>query len=82
MRRGIVLQVPLEATLRILLWIGDCMTAQAFRCAPVPHALAVAMGLIPSLAAWLLVQIENDVACGGTNLVSTAYVRAQSVCTA
>ncbi|HSI65737.1 MAG TPA: NCS2 family permease [Candidatus Saccharimonadia bacterium] len=70
---GHVLQVvPLEATLGILLWIGIVMTSQAFQASPKPHALAVAMGLIPSLAAWLLVQIETTLRVAKTDLVSTA----------
>lgn len=63
--------VPLEVTLGILLWIGLVMTAQAFQASPQPHALAVAAGLIPSLAAWLLVQIEITLRAAGTDLSST-----------
>lgn len=63
--------VPLEVTLGILLWIGLVITAQAFQASPPPHALAVAAGLIPALAAWLLVQIETALRVAGTDLVST-----------
>ncbi|HYV26174.1 MAG TPA: NCS2 family permease [Candidatus Eisenbacteria bacterium] len=72
---GIVGQVlrfiPLEVTLGILLWIGLVITAQAFQSSPQPHALAVAAGLIPALAAWLLVQIETSLRVAGTDLAST-----------
>ena len=44
--------VPIEVTLGILLWIGIIITAQAFQEVPKSHALAVAFGLIPALAAW------------------------------
>jgi AGZA family xanthine/uracil permease-like MFS transporter len=64
--------VPLEVTLGILLWIGLVITAQAFQASPQPHALAVATGLIPALAAWLLVQVETALRVAGTDLVSTA----------
>lgn len=64
--------VPLEVTLGILLWIGLVITAQAFQASPKPHALAVAVGLIPSLAAWLLVQIQTALQVAGTDLASTA----------
>jgi AGZA family xanthine/uracil permease-like MFS transporter len=64
--------VHLEVALGILLWIGLVMTAQAFQASPQPHALAVAMGLIPSLASWLLVQIETTLRVAGSDLVSTA----------
>ena len=50
---SLVLQfVPLEATLGILLWIGIIITAQAFSQVPSRHAVAVAFGLVPALAAW------------------------------
>ena len=64
--------VPLEVTLGILLWIGLVMTAQAFQASPQTHALAVAAGLIPALAAWVLVQIETTLRVAGTDLVRTA----------
>ena len=64
--------VPLEVTLGILLWIGIVITAQAFQASPQPHALAVAVGLIPSLAAWLLVQIETTLRVAGKSLEETA----------
>ena len=64
--------MPLEVTLGILLWIGIVITAQAFQASPQPHALAVAVGLIPSLAAWLLVQMEATLRVAGTDLASTA----------
>ena len=72
---GIVGQVlrfiPLEVTLGILLWIGLVITAQAFQSSPQPHAPAVAAGLIPALAAWLLVQIETSLRVAGTDLATT-----------
>lgn len=69
---GVLQIVPLEVTLGILLWIGLVITAQAFQASPQPHALAVAVGLIPSLASWLLVQIETTLRVAGTDLASTA----------
>ena len=44
--------IPLEVTLGILIWIGLVMVAQAFEKTEKRHALAVAFGLIPALAAW------------------------------
>ncbi len=64
--------VPLEATLGILLWIGLVMTAQAFQEVPRRHALAVAMGLIPSLAAWTLMVVETSLQKAGTTLFAVA----------
>lgn len=69
----LVLQwVPLEVTLGILLWIGIVITSQAFQEVPKSHALAVAVGLIPSLAAWALLLIETTLRKAGTNLFETA----------
>ena len=64
--------VPLEVTLGILLWIGLVMTAQAFTASPPRHALAVAAGLVPSLAAWLQVQVETTLRVAGSHLSETA----------
>ena len=60
--------VPLEATLGILIWIGLVMTAQAFQETPRAHALAVAAGLLPSLAAWALLLIETSLRAAGCPL--------------
>jgi len=48
----VVSAVPLEAGFPILLWIGVIITAQAFQTTPSNHAPAVALGLMPSIAAW------------------------------
>lgn len=64
--------VPLEATLGILLWIGIIITAQAFQEVPKSHALAVAFGLIPSLAAWGLLLVETSVRAAGKTLFEVA----------
>lgn len=61
--------VPLEVTLGILLWIGLVICAQAFQEVPRSHALAVAFGLIPSIAAWLKdVVISTTLRVSGKNL--------------
>jgi AGZA family xanthine/uracil permease-like MFS transporter len=64
--------VPLEATLGILLWIGIIITAQAFQEVPKKHALAVAFGLIPSLAAWALLLVETSLRKAGKTLFEVA----------
>jgi AGZA family xanthine/uracil permease-like MFS transporter len=66
---GLVLRfVPVEATLGILLWIAVTITAQAFQVTPKKHALAVAIGLIPSLAAWGLLLVQKSLQAGGSTL--------------
>jgi AGZA family xanthine/uracil permease-like MFS transporter len=51
--------MPIEVTLGILLWIGLIITAQAFQEVPKAHALAVAIGFIPALAAWAELIVET-----------------------
>jgi AGZA family xanthine/uracil permease-like MFS transporter len=64
--------IPMEATLGILVWISVIMTAQAFQETPKAHALAVAVGLIPSLATWALLLIDASVRTAGSTLFLTA----------
>jgi AGZA family xanthine/uracil permease-like MFS transporter len=64
--------IPMEATLGILVWISVIMTAQAFQETPKAHALAVAIGLIPSLATWALLLIDASVRTAGSTLFSVA----------
>ena len=61
--------VPLEATLGILLWIAVVMTAQAFAEVPKRHTLAVALGLVPALAAWALLLVESTLRVAGMSLL-------------
>lgn len=60
--------IPIEATLGILLWVGLIITAQAFQAVSRKHAPAVALGMIPCLAAWGLTLIETTIAKTGTTL--------------
>ena len=48
------------------------MTAQAFQTVPREHALAVAFGLIPALAAWALQLIETSIRKAGSSLFDVA----------
>jgi AGZA family xanthine/uracil permease-like MFS transporter len=63
--------IPLEVSLGILLWIGLVITSQAFHASPSHHGLAVAVGLAPSMAAWLLVQVESTLRAAGRTLYDT-----------
>jgi AGZA family xanthine/uracil permease-like MFS transporter len=60
--------MPVEVALGILLWIGLVMMAQCFQETPKHHALAVAIGLVPSLAAWGLFLIETSLRVAGSSL--------------
>lgn len=64
--------VPIEVTLGILLWIGLIITAQAFQETPKQHALAVAIGFIPSLASWALLLVDTSLRVAGGNLAALA----------
>ncbi len=65
---GILRLVPIEAGAGILLWIGVVIVAQAFQETPKHHAMAVAIGLIPAIAAWGLLMIEGALRSAGTTL--------------
>lgn len=64
--------VPIEAMIGILLWIGLVITAQAFREVPKKHSVAVAIGLMPALAAWALLLIETTLRKAGSSLYAAA----------
>jgi len=44
--------IPIDAGMAIVLWIGIVISAQAFQVTPRSHAPAVALGLLPAIAAW------------------------------
>jgi AGZA family xanthine/uracil permease-like MFS transporter len=71
--------IPIEATLGILLWIGIIIMAQAFRDVPQTHTLAVAIGLIPALAAWAVFLVETSVGVAGTTLFHAAPIFGQKL---
>ena len=60
--------IPLEAVLGIILWIGIIMMSQSFQDTPKRHFLAVAIGLIPCLAAWAFLLVNASVTAAGSNL--------------
>jgi len=64
--------VPMEAMIGILLWIGLIITAQAFQEVPKKHSVAVAIGLMPALAAWALLLIETTLRKTGSSLYDIA----------
>ena len=60
--------IPLEAGIGILLYIGIIIMAQSFQETPKEHAPAVALGIVPSLAAWGLLMLETGVRTAGKSL--------------
>jgi adenine/guanine/hypoxanthine permease len=57
--------VPIEAGMAIVLWIGIVMVAQAFQATPREHAPAVAVGLLPGIAAWGALMLKTGMRVAG-----------------
>lgn len=64
--------VPLEAVAMIVVWFGLLMVAQSFTEIPKSHAVAVAFGLIPMLAAWAVGLIDTAIQTSGSSMLKTA----------
>jgi AGZA family xanthine/uracil permease-like MFS transporter len=63
--------VPSVAIAPILLYIGMLIGSQAFQESPKRHAPAIVMALVPSLAAWGKLQIDNSLgAVSGIHMVT------------
>jgi AGZA family xanthine/uracil permease-like MFS transporter len=60
--------IPLEAGIGILLYIGIIIVAQAFQETPKEHAPAVALGIVPALAAWGLLMVETGMRAAGKSM--------------
>ncbi|MFQ5478405.1 MAG: NCS2 family permease [Candidatus Binatia bacterium] len=61
----IALAVPVEAGMAIVLWIGIVIVAQAFEATPRRHAAAVAVGLLPGIAAWGAFMLKQGMRAAG-----------------
>jgi AGZA family xanthine/uracil permease-like MFS transporter len=59
--------VPVVAISPILLYIGMLIGAQAFQETPRSHAPAVILALVPQVAAWGKLQIDNSLGAAGTS---------------
>jgi AGZA family xanthine/uracil permease-like MFS transporter len=57
--------IPIEAGMAIVLWIGIIMVAQSFQATPGHHAPAVAIGLLPGIAAWGALMIKAGLRAAG-----------------
>jgi AGZA family xanthine/uracil permease-like MFS transporter len=60
--------IPLEAGIGILLYIGIIIVAQSFQETPKEHAPAVALGIVPALAAWAMLMVESGLRAAGKSL--------------
>lgn len=57
--------VPIEAGMAIVIWIGIIIVAQAFEASPRRHMPAVAVGLLPGIAAWGTLMMKQGLRVGG-----------------
>jgi AGZA family xanthine/uracil permease-like MFS transporter len=69
----IVSAVPVVAISPILLYIGMLIGSQAFQETPKSHAPAIVLSLMPHLAAWGKLQIDNALAAAGTNAAAVGF---------
>src|SRR4029077_8870463 len=69
----IVSFVPVVAISPILLYIGMLIGSQAFQETPKSHAPAIVLALVPHVAAWGKLQIDNSLAAAGTSAVSVGF---------
>lgn len=60
--------IPGETLFALMLWIGVMMLTQAFQASPARHGPAVAIGLIPAIAAWGLLMVESSLRGADTTL--------------
>jgi AGZA family xanthine/uracil permease-like MFS transporter len=65
--------IPVVAISPILLYIGMLIGAQAFQETPKSHAPAVILALVPQVAAWGKLQIDNSLGAAGTNAAAVGF---------
>jgi AGZA family xanthine/uracil permease-like MFS transporter len=65
--------IPLVAISPILLYIGMLIGAQAFQETPKHHAPAIVLALIPNIAAWGKLMIDNALGAAGTNAATVGF---------
>ena len=61
--------IPAEAGIAIILWIGIIITAQAFEVTPARHFPAVVIGLMPGIAAWVMLVVKTTLGAAGVGAV-------------
>jgi AGZA family xanthine/uracil permease-like MFS transporter len=65
--------IPVVAISPILLYIGMLIGAQAFQETPKSHAPAIVLSLIPQVAAWGKLMIDNSLAAAGTSAAAVGF---------
>jgi len=64
--------VPLSVVAMVIVWFGLVMVGQAFQEVSKEHCIAVALGLVPMLAAWALQLVELSARKSGSSLFDIA----------
>jgi adenine/guanine/hypoxanthine permease len=59
--------IPVVAILPILLYIGMLIGSQAFQESPKSHAPAIILAIVPQIAAWGKLMIDNSLSAAGTS---------------
>src|SRR5690606_23331171 len=75
----LVALVPIVAISPILLYIGMLIGAQAFQETPKHHAPAIVLAIVPHIAAWGKVQIDNALGAAGTSVAQVGVEKLQQV---
>jgi AGZA family xanthine/uracil permease-like MFS transporter len=65
--------IPVVAILPILLYIGMLIGAQAFQETPASHAPAIILAVVPQIAGWGKVQIDNALAAANTTASAVGF---------
>jgi len=65
--------IPVVAISPILLYIGMLIGAQAFQETPKSHAPAIVLALVPHVAAWGKLMIDNSLGAAGTSAAAVGF---------
>jgi AGZA family xanthine/uracil permease-like MFS transporter len=70
--------IPAEAGIAIIFWIGTIIAAQAFEVTDKKYYPAVVIGLLPALAAWVMLVVKTTVGAGGAVLDAALIAKAHA----
>jgi AGZA family xanthine/uracil permease-like MFS transporter len=70
--------IPAEAGIAIIFWIGTIIAAQAFEVTDKKYYPAVVIGLMPALAAWVMLVVKTTLGAGGATLDAALVAKAHA----
>lgn len=70
--------IPAEAGIAIIFWIGIIIAAQAFEVTDKKYYPAIVVGLLPALAAWVMLVVKTSIAAGGATLAAPLVASAHA----